>query len=91
MFSNNLMSIILFFLKIVFIIYFIGLLFFILLLLVGCEKSVGGLIFRVSLTPLGSNFYYDNAFTYKVYWTVLKVPREIFGPHMVFLRLKMTP
>ena len=25
------------------------------------------LIFRVSLTPLGSNFYYDNAFTYGVY------------------------
>ncbi len=45
-----------------------------------------GLIFRVSLTPLGSNFYYDIAFMYRVYWTVLKVPREIFGPRMVFLR-----
>ncbi len=26
-----------------------------------------GLIFRVRLTPLGSNFHYDNAFTYRVY------------------------
>ncbi len=25
-----------------------------------------GLSFRVRLTPLGSNFYYDNAFTYRV-------------------------
>ena len=41
-----------------------------------------GLIFRVSLTPLGSNFYYDNAFIYRVYWTVLKVLRKIFGPRI---------
>ncbi len=34
--------------------------------IVYCIKSVGG------LTPLGSNFYYDNAFTYIVYWTVFR-------------------
>ncbi len=45
-----------------------------------------GLSFRVRLTSLGSNFYYDNAFIYRVYLTVLKVPREIFGPRMVYLK-----
>ncbi len=32
------------------------------------HKIFRRLIFRVSLTPIGSNFYYDNAFTYRVYW-----------------------
>ena len=35
--------------------------------IVSCGKSGGGFFFRVRLTPLGSNFYYDNAFTYRVY------------------------
>ena len=44
-----------------------------------------GLIFRVRLTHLWSNFFYDSAFPYRLYYAILKVPEEIFGPSMLIL------